>query len=142
MYHFVCPTKYRRAVITIEIDQALVEICSQIAQRYEIEFLEIGADNDHVHFLVQSVPTYSPTRVIRIIKSLTARELFARFPGLRKLLWGGSFWSGGFFVTTVGRYGGEQTMRRYVQDQGFKDYQRLCESQPSLFEADDTDDAG
>jgi putative transposase len=72
LYHFVCPTKYRRAVITAEVDAALVSICAEIAKRYEIEFLAIGADRDHVHFLVQSVPTYSPTQIIRIIKSLTA----------------------------------------------------------------------
>jgi REP element-mobilizing transposase RayT len=62
LYHIVCSAKYRRAVFTPEVDEKLKEICEQISLRYEIEFLEIGTDADHVHFLVQSVPTYSPTK--------------------------------------------------------------------------------
>jgi REP element-mobilizing transposase RayT len=59
MYHIVCPAKYRRAIITEEVDKALKEICFEIEKRYEIKFLEIGTEKDHVYFLVQSVPAYS-----------------------------------------------------------------------------------
>jgi REP element-mobilizing transposase RayT len=111
-----------------------VTVCQGIADRYEIEFLEIGADRDHVHFLVQSVPPYSPTKIVRIIKSLTARELFQSMPWLKKALWGSAFWSGGFFVNTVGRYGSESTMRRYVAEQGLHDYQTLYDGQLVLFD--------
>jgi putative transposase len=85
--HFVCPAKYRRSVIDKEVDQVLKEVCLEIADRDQVEFLEIGTDQDHVHFLVQSVPTYSPTKIITIIKSLTAREVFARVPSVKKQLW-------------------------------------------------------
>jgi putative transposase len=70
LYHIVCPAKYRKAVFTSEVDEKLKEICAEIALRYEIEFLEIGTDSDHVHFLVQSVPSYSPTKIVRTIKSI------------------------------------------------------------------------
>jgi len=139
LYHFVCPTKYRRAVIGPEVDAALVAVCKEIADRYEIDFIEIGADPDHVHFFVQSVPTYSPSTIVRIVKSLTARELFVQLPWLRKALWGSAFWSSGFYVSTVGRYGSESTMRRYIAEQGLKDYQSLYEGQLALF--DETDQA-
>ena len=135
LYHFVCPTKYRRAVISTEVDEALVQICTEIADRYEIEFLEIGADKNHVHFLIQSVPTHSPTKIITIVKSLTARELFARMPALKKSLWGSAFWSSGFYVDTVGRYNNESGTRRYIVEQGIADYQPLYEAQLSLFDA-------
>ena len=137
LYHFVCPTKYRRAVISPQVDAALVAVCQAIADRYEIDFIEIGADRDHVHFLVQSVPTLSPTRIVRTIKSLTARELFKEMPWLKKALWGSSFWSGGFFVNTVGRYGSESVMRRYIAEQGLKDYQKLYDGQLGLFDQED-----
>ena len=134
LYHLVCPTKYRRAVVTQEVDVVLKAACLDIQNRFEVEFLEIGVDRDHVHFLLQSVPTYSPTRIIRIIKSLTARELFARLPSLKKQLWGSSFWSSVFFVNTVGRYGSEQVIRRYVQKQGMsKEYGQLHVGQLDLF---------
>ena len=134
LYHSVCPTKYRRSVIDAQVDQTLVEICEGIAQRYEIEFLEIGADRNHVHFLIQSVPTYSPTKIIRTIKSITTRELFVRLPLLKKSLWGGAFWSSGFYVNTVGRYGNESETRRYIAAQGLPDYQLLYEAQLNLFD--------
>ena len=71
LYHAVCPTKYRRAVITEEVEAVLRRVCFDISNRYEITFLEIGADSDHVHFLVQSVPTYTPKKIVRTIKSIT-----------------------------------------------------------------------
>ena len=103
VYHFVCPAKYRRAVIDETVDRVLKEVCLAIADRYQIEFLEIGADRDHVHFLVQSVPTYSPTKIITMIKSLTAREVFERVPSVKKQLWGGEFWADGYYVVLVGK---------------------------------------
>ncbi len=76
MYHFMFPTKYRRVVIDEKVDQVIKEICMEIGKRYEVNFMEIGTDKDHVHFLVQSVPTYSPAQIAKIIKSITAREVF------------------------------------------------------------------
>ncbi len=88
LYHIVCPAKYRRVVITDEVDQVLKSVCLEIAKRCEILFVEIGTDRDHVHFLVQSVPMYSPTKIVRIIKSITAREIFKQVPSVKQKLWG------------------------------------------------------
>ena len=118
MYHIVCPAKYRRAVFSSEVEAKLKEICGEIQKRYEITFLEIGTDADHVHFLVQSVPTYSPKQIVQLIKSLTAREIFKACPEVKKYLWGGKFWSEGYFVSTVGAHGNEQMIKNYVQQQG------------------------
>lgn len=118
MYHIVCPEKYRKSVFSKEVDETLKEICLEISKRYEIEFLEIGTDKNHVHFLVQSVPTYSPTKIVQTIKSITAREIFARHPEVKKKLWGGQFWPDGFFVNTVSKFGSEATIRNYVKEQG------------------------
>jgi len=145
LYHLVCPTKYRRSVLTAQVDLALRDICLEIAERYEIIFLEIGADWNHVHFLVQSVPAYSPTQIVRIIKSITGRELFRRMPGLRKALWGSAFWSSGYFVNTVGRHANETVTRRYVKNQRGNittadttdeeiGYEQIYQQQLSLFE--------
>jgi len=64
IYHFVCPAKYRRIVFGEEVEEVLKGTCLEIEERYEIKFIEIGADKDHVHFLVQSVPTYSTKKII------------------------------------------------------------------------------
>ena len=80
LYHIVCPLKYRRDVITNDIGESLKEICLQISERYEIHFIEIGYEPDHVHFLVQSVPTMNLSEIIRAIRSITAKQLFQRHP--------------------------------------------------------------
>jgi REP element-mobilizing transposase RayT len=118
MYHLVCPAKYRRVVFDPTVDTVLKEVCLEIAKRYEIAFLEIGTDQGHVHFLIQSVPTYSPTKLVKLVKSITAREIFSRVPAVKKQLWGGEFWSKGYFMSTVGRHGNEEVIRHYVKKQG------------------------
>jgi REP element-mobilizing transposase RayT len=134
VYHFVCPAKYRRVVIDEAVDQVLREVCLDIAKRYQIEFLEIGTDRDHTHFLVQSVPSYSPTRIMTIIKSLTAREVFARVPSVKKQLWGGEFWTDGYYVGTVGQHATEEVIKQYVKNQGQeKEYKQLHVQQLKLF---------
>lgn len=136
LYHAVFPAKYRRVVIDEAVDAVLREVCLEISKRYEIWFLEIGTDGDHVHFLVQSVPTYSPTKILTLLKSLSAREVFKRCPHVKKKLWGGEFWSDGFFVSTVGPQGNEETIANSVRDQGKQkaqdlDYQQLYRAQPT-----------
>jgi len=135
LYHIVCPAKYRSIVFSEEVDQVLKTVCLDIARRYELVFLEIGTDRDHVHFLVQSVPSYSPTKIVQIIKSLTAREVFARVPEVKKKLWGGEFWSDGYYISTVGQHGTETTITNYVKNQGRdNEYARLHLHQPRLFD--------
>ena len=105
LYHIVCPAKYRRKVFTEAVENTLKEVCMGIAGRHEIHFVEIGADEDHVHFLVQSVPMMSPKMIVQIIKSLTAREIFHTHVEVKKMLWGGRFWTSGYYANTVGQYG-------------------------------------
>lgn len=118
LYHFVLPSKYRRVVFSVDVEKTLKEVCLEVAKRYEIVFLEIGADKNHVHFLVQSVPRYSPTKIVTMIKSITAREIFKLHPEVKKQLWGGEFWSDGYFVNTVSRFGDEESITKYVRVQG------------------------
>ena len=124
MYHFVFPAKYRRVVVDKEVDQVIKETCIEISKRYPIYFLEIGSDKDHVHFLIQSVPNYSPTQIARRVKSITAKEVFKRCPDVKKNLWGGEFWSDGFYVAAVSEHGNEEIIANYVKNQG-DEYNKL-----------------
>ena len=126
MSHSVCPAKYRRVIFDAEVDTVRKDVCFDIAKRYAMAFLAIGTDKDHVHFLVQSVPSSSPTTIVKMIKGLTARAIFHRVPTVTTRLWGGEFWSKGYCISTVGRHGNEEVMRRYVKQQGSaKGYQQL-----------------
>lgn len=101
LYHLVLPAKYRRKIFSVEVEKSLKEICIEISKRYEINFVEIGADDDHIHFLVQSVPMLSVTKIVMKIKSITARELFLKHQEIKKLLWGGHLWTSGYYAKRV-----------------------------------------
>lgn len=120
LYHYVCPAKYRKVVFSLEVDNTIKDTCLEISKRYQVHFLEIGTDNNHVHFLVQSVPVYSPTKIITFIKSITAREVFRHHPEVKEKLWGGEFWSDGYFINTVSKFGDESTISKYVKEQGLE----------------------
>ena len=131
LYHLVFPAKYRKKVFDEIIDITLKEICEEISSRYEINFIEIGNDEDHVHFLVQSVPIISLTKIVTIIKSITAREIFKKHPEIKKELWGGSLWTSGYYGNTVGQYANEEIIRKYVKNQG-KVYNKIYQGQLNM----------
>jgi REP element-mobilizing transposase RayT len=95
--------------------------------------MEIGTDKDHVHFLVQGVPKLSPGQIIRVIKSITAKEIFARYPEVKTKLWGGQLWSDGYYVSTVGRRGNEEVISKYVRDQGKEEEYKQLYVQQTIF---------
>jgi REP element-mobilizing transposase RayT len=134
LYHIVCPAKYRCVVINEAVDETIKATCEEISKRYEIKFLEIGTEGDHVHFLVQSVPTYSPTKIVTTIKGIVTRKVFEEHPEIKKQLWGGEFWSDGYFISTVSKYGNEEVISSYVKSQGReKEYKQIKREQLELF---------
>src|SRR5699024_1265882 len=134
MYHLVFPLKYRKGVLTEESGETLVSVCKKITERYEIEFIEIGYESDHVHFLVQSVPKMPVSEIVRMIKSIVAREMFRLHPEIKSLLWGGNFWTSGFYANTVGLYASKEVIQKYVQNQGKdKKYKKIHTGQLKLF---------
>jgi putative transposase len=134
IYHLVCPTKYRRVVINERVEGVIKETCIGIGMRYDMHFLEIGCDKDHVHFLIQSVPMMLPKDIVQTVKSLTAKEVFKQLPGVREQMWGGQFWSDGYYMSTVGKKGSEAVIARYVKDQGREgEYIKLHRDQLRMF---------
>ncbi len=118
-YHFVTPVKYRKAIFgRLDREQTLHIITKAIEERYSFVFEKVGIDTDHVHYLINAAPKFSPSEIIRIIKSITAKELFKQHPDLRKELWGGELWTDGFYVATVGEGGNLDVIRDYVAKQG------------------------
>ena len=117
LYHLVFPAKYRREVFTEVVSATLRELCIEISRRYEIHFVEIGMDDDHVHFLIQSVPVLSVTRIVTIIKSITATKIFEQHTEVKKLLWGGHLWTSGYYANTVSEYANAEGIKKYIANQ-------------------------
>jgi putative transposase len=134
LYHLVCPIKYRRSILSTSVEESLVLVCEDISKRYEIHFVEIGADGNHVHFLIQSVPMLSVKSIVQAVKSITAKELFRLHPEVKQQLWGGNFWTAGYYVNTVGQYANETVIMKYIQNQGEdkSSYKMLHRNQLSL----------
>ncbi len=93
------------------------EIAYQISERYELDIEELGCDISHIHLLCSFHPKYSGGQIVRLFKSITARELFRQFPDLKEELWGGEFWSDGYYLGTIGERGNFKTLEKYIRNQ-------------------------
>src|SRR3989339_2275578 len=87
-YHLVSPVKYRRVLLSEPIVHAIRDIANQLVERYELEIEELGCDLNQIHLLCSFHPKYSGGQIVRLFKSITARELFKLFPEIKKELWG------------------------------------------------------
>ena len=139
VYHLVCTVKYRRDVLTDEVATTITNVCLDIEDRYEIKFIEIGTDLNHIHYLIQSVPKLSLTQIITTIKSLTAKMVFKMNPEVKQKLWGGEFWSDGYWVVTVSQHSSEDAIRDYVSKQGNGKYELLHKNEQIMSDLLDTD---
>jgi REP element-mobilizing transposase RayT len=126
LYHIVCQAKYRQVAADENVDGTLIAACEEIGKRFEIDFLEIGAEGERVHFLAASASEYSPEKIVRTIKTITAKEIFKKHPELKKQLWGGKCWSDGYCISTTGEYGNKETLAGLITARGKEsDYKQL-----------------
>jgi len=114
-------------VLTDKGRDFLTNVCLNLGEKYEIEFLEIGTDKNHVHYLVQLGPKMSVSDCVRIIKSITGRKMFKMYPELGKILRKRQFWSEGYFACTIGQYMNEKAIAEYVKNQGYDQYEKEYE---------------
>ena len=117
-YHIVFPVKYRKALLSEPIVRAIKEIAVSISERYELDIEELGCDRNHIHLLCSFHPKYAGGQIVRLFKSITSRELFRQFPDLKQELWGGEFWTDGYYLATIGERGTLQVLERYIRNQG------------------------
>ena len=117
-YHVVFPVKYRKALLNEAVTKELKEISKGLEERYNLEIEQMGTDGDHIHLLCSFHPKYAGGDFVRLYKSITAKLLFKKFPQLRKDLWGGEFWSDGYYFATVSEKGNWAVVEAYVKSQG------------------------
>ena len=120
-FHIQLTIKYRRKALTPEIEQTIQEVCKGFRYRYHLDIQEIGFDKDHVHFYLQALPKYSGGDIIRLIKSITAQEIFKRHENVKEKLWGGEFWTDGYYIGTVSPHGNKHVIINYIKNQGRED---------------------
>jgi len=117
-YHLVFPLKYRKALLTAAIVSTMRDTMKGIEERYDLQIEQFGDDKNHIHLLVSFHPKYNIGQVVRIFKSITAKQVFLNHPAVRKDLWGGEFWSDGYYAATVSTGGNWAVVENYVKNQG------------------------
>jgi len=116
-YHFVWGPKYRRVVLKGNIGKYVSKIIYEVAERFDFEIVELAVMEDHVHMFVSAIPDLSPSRIMKLVKGITANEIFQEFPGIKRDLWGGNLWQRGYFVMSSGEGTTNEMIRRYIKEQ-------------------------
>lgn len=116
-YHLVWCPKYRHPVIVgaveIELKRILAETC--MAYNWELQALEIMPD--HVHIFLQADHITAPVDIAKTLKSISAVQLFTKFPKLKaRKFWGSGLWSRGTYYASVGHIS-EEAIRQYIETQ-------------------------
>ncbi len=125
-YHIELSVKYRKSLLNTKVEEAIVEAVRGMKERYAIEVSEIGLDQNHVHILRRFLPKYFGGQVIRVIKSISAKRVFTEAPEIKKELWGGEFWTDGYYIATISGKGNKEVIEKYIRNQGReKDIEQL-----------------
>jgi len=128
-YHFVWCPKYRRLVLGGNVGRYVAHVIREVAARYEFCVEELAVMPDHVHLFVSAPPDVAPATIVQTVKSITARKVFERYPGVKRVLWGGALWERGYFVMSSGTGTTDEMIRRYIRDQR----KETANDQPNLF---------
>lgn len=116
-YHIQITVKYRKALLLPKVQQVILDTLKNYKQRYDTDISEVGFDQNHLHILCQFLPKYSGGQVIKLIKSMTAQKVFKTLPEVKKELWGGEFWTDGYYIATISNKGSRATITKYIRNQ-------------------------
>jgi len=133
-YHLIWTVKYRKRALLHEQERIeCKKLLRRAAKEYGMEIEAVEVDVDHVHMYIQIPPQKSVGRGVGILKSLSARAMFKRFPYLKRKLWAGELWSDGYFARTVGEGVTGEMVKRYIESH---EEQALGPAQAELFTDD------
>lgn len=124
-YHIVWIPKYRKSIFSKELSTSTKSIFRAIAEQYDFEIDTMEIMEDHVHLFVSAPPKYAPAQIVQIFKSISAREIFKKYPSLRRVLWKRELWNDGYFVRSVGDKVTSEVIRRYIKYQHTEDQLRF-----------------
>ena len=117
-YHIQLTVKYRKSLLNQPVEQAILDSLKGIKKRYAIEINCVGFDQNHIHLTLRFLPTHSGGSVIKIIKSISAKAVFKQIPQIKQELWGGEFWTDGYYIATISARGNRQVIENYIKQQG------------------------
>ena len=129
-YHLVWAPKYRKWILKEDLRDTVKKLFEEILKARDCEIEEMEIAEDHVHIFTSIPPKYSVGEMVRVLKSVSAKEIFLRYPEVKRELWGEEFWEDGYFVRTVGDKVTSETIKKYIK------YHRHEEKTPTQLELD------
>jgi putative transposase len=114
-YHLVWAPKYRKWILRGDVREKAEQVFREIAENHEFEIDTMEVAQDHVHLFISFPPRYSISRVVGMLKSISASVIFREHPEVKKQLWGGEFWEDGYFARTVGDKVTAEVIRKYIE---------------------------
>ncbi|HUV60238.1 MAG TPA: IS200/IS605 family transposase [Desulfatiglandales bacterium] len=129
-YHLVWAPKYRKWILKEKLRDTVKGLFKEILKARDCEVEEMEIAEDHVHIFASIPPRYSVGQMVRVLKSVSAKEIFLRYPEVKRELWGGEFWEDGYFFRTVGDKVTSETIKKYIK------YHRHEEKTPKQLELD------
>ena len=117
-YHIQITVKYRKILLDEKVTGVITEVLKGLKERYDLEIQTVGYDQNHMHILCRFLPKYSGGEVVKLIKSLTGKKVFEEVPEIKKQLWGGEFWTDGYYIATISGKGNKAVIEKYIKDQG------------------------
>ena len=116
-YHLVWVPKYRKRLLTSPRREYLKYLLKRIAAEWDLAIVEVEVLEDHVHLFLEAPSRLSPAQIMNTLKGISSREMFIKFPELKKALWGGHLWADGYYAATVGDKVTAEAVRRYIRSQ-------------------------
>ena len=117
-YHIQITIKYRKSLLDEGVQKPMLQTLWGFKERHAIDIHEVGFDQNHVHLLCRFLPKYSGGQVIGFIKSQTSSHIFKFIPSIKKELWGGEFWTDGYYIATISGKGNKRVIEQYIRNQG------------------------
>jgi len=109
----LCP-KYRKPILKEEVKEYLKDLIRTIAETKGWKVVELEVMPDHIHLFISTPPFDAPTDMVKVLKGVTAKRIFEKFPELKKEFWGSGLWSPSYYVGTAGHVSAE-TIKKYIE---------------------------
>jgi len=117
-YHIVFCPKYRRKIFKeLRIDKQVKTAIQEMAKYHDWIIEELETDIDHLHIFLSAPPSYSPSEIVKLLKTWTYSHIYDQYPEIRKYLWGGKMWCNGYYISTISDRTTRTEIQKYIRQQ-------------------------
>ena len=124
--YYLCMQIQKKLLTAKQISDDIKQFSYEICQKHKviIRYMEKALkrfDKDHIHYMIETEPTMSISKIVNLMKSYTTYHIWEKYPNyLRKHFWKEhTFWTDGYFACSVGNVS-EEMLQKYIENQGWR----------------------